>query len=250
MSIDWFTFFAQIVNFVVLVALLNHFLYRPISVAIAEREARFANQADSARKEMSAAAALKLKYENLNDQIDTQRQELLDQVNEETAEARKRLMQDARNEVQFRREEWQDSLRREQQLLIKFVAQQSGEQAIAISTRALQQLADKNLETCVLNRFIEHLRELPKSQHKRLQSEFAIANSPAQVQTAFAIPPDWQQKIELALSQLFGIDDVQFVAEPEIILGANLRVGGMKTGFNVQAYIDSLKEQLQRALKQ
>ena len=42
MQIDFFTFFAQIVNFLILIYLLRRFLYGPITRAMAGREGRIA----------------------------------------------------------------------------------------------------------------------------------------------------------------------------------------------------------------
>ena len=54
MLIDWFTVGAQLLNFLILVALLKRFLYRPILDAIDAREQRIAGelaQADAAKAE-------------------------------------------------------------------------------------------------------------------------------------------------------------------------------------------------------
>ncbi len=58
MSIDWVTVLAQLANFLLLVALLRRFLYRPILDGIARREAEIARRmaaADIARDEARAA---------------------------------------------------------------------------------------------------------------------------------------------------------------------------------------------------
>ena len=44
MLIDWFTVGAQVVNFVILVWLMKHFLYKPILSAIDAREKRIASE--------------------------------------------------------------------------------------------------------------------------------------------------------------------------------------------------------------
>ncbi len=44
MLIDWFTVGAQVLNFLILVWLLQHFLYKPILAAIDAREKRIADQ--------------------------------------------------------------------------------------------------------------------------------------------------------------------------------------------------------------
>ena len=50
MLIDWFTVGAQAVNFLILVWLMQHFLYKPILHAIAEREKRIATELANADK--------------------------------------------------------------------------------------------------------------------------------------------------------------------------------------------------------
>ena len=56
MLIDGFTVGAQVLNFVVLVWLMKHFLYQPVLDAIAAREKRIADQiADAAAREKQAA---------------------------------------------------------------------------------------------------------------------------------------------------------------------------------------------------
>ena len=53
MLIDWFTVFAQIINFLILIFLLKRFLYGPITRAMEERKKKIATaieQADSAKK--------------------------------------------------------------------------------------------------------------------------------------------------------------------------------------------------------
>ncbi len=44
MLIDWFTVIAQILNFLILVWLLKHFLYKPILNAIDAREKKVADE--------------------------------------------------------------------------------------------------------------------------------------------------------------------------------------------------------------
>ena len=55
MLIDWFTVGAQVLNFLILVWLLKHFLYKPILNAIDAREKRIASElADADAKKTEA----------------------------------------------------------------------------------------------------------------------------------------------------------------------------------------------------
>ncbi|MCF8123589.1 MAG: hypothetical protein K9K34_14360, partial [Desulfarculaceae bacterium] len=56
MLIDWFTVAAQVVNFLILVWLLKHFLYDRIIKAIDQREADIAARSEEAEAKQDAAA--------------------------------------------------------------------------------------------------------------------------------------------------------------------------------------------------
>ena len=55
MLIDWFTVIAQAVNFLILVALLKHFLWGRLVRVIDEREQRVATQVAEAEKKNKTA---------------------------------------------------------------------------------------------------------------------------------------------------------------------------------------------------
>ena len=99
MSIDWFTFFAQIINFLILVVLLRWFLYEPIVHAMQQREERIADQLDRAKQERSEAETLAERYRSDQRKLDEQREKLL---------------KEARKEAQQQREQWNKESRRSQ----------------------------------------------------------------------------------------------------------------------------------------
>ena len=82
MQIDWLTVAAQIVNFLVLVWLLQRFLYKPITNAMRRREERIEerlSEAKSARTEAEEEAeALRRKKAELEDS----KEEILDAARE------------------------------------------------------------------------------------------------------------------------------------------------------------------------
>jgi len=77
MLIDWFTVVAQIINFLILVFLLKHFLYGRIINAIDQREGRITSRLEDAeiqrREAENEAAMFKLK----NQDFDSQREEMI-----------------------------------------------------------------------------------------------------------------------------------------------------------------------------
>src|SRR5665647_469211 len=77
MLIDWFTVGAQALNFVVLVWLLKHFLYKPVLDAIDAREKQIAAQLADAEAKKAEAKKERDEFQRKNDDFDQQRAALL-----------------------------------------------------------------------------------------------------------------------------------------------------------------------------
>ena len=77
MLIDWFTVVAQVINFLILVWLLQRFLYKPIVNAMQTREERIASQLRDAEKQKAEAEVESAKFRIAHDQLEQRKQELL-----------------------------------------------------------------------------------------------------------------------------------------------------------------------------
>lgn len=247
MNIDWFTFAAQVVNFVVLVYLLNHFLYGPITGAMKRREQSIAERLNSADRRESEANSELQKYQSLTQQIEHQRNESLEQIRIESEQTREKLVAKAKNEIQFQRNEWLESLQREKANLMGLFRQRAGQQVVRISRNALSQLADSELEQQSIRLFVKRLSEVSRSEKDRLKREFESTGQ-AQVHTAFAITDDWRRQMTDVLKHEFGLQAVSFVTTPDLICGIELHIGGTKIGWSVQEYLESLSDELEEVL--
>ena len=77
MQIDWLTVAAQIVNFLVLVWLLQRFLYRPITTAMRRREERIETLLAEAREARETAEAEERRLEEKEADLDARADEIL-----------------------------------------------------------------------------------------------------------------------------------------------------------------------------
>ena len=96
MLIDWFTVAAQIVNFLILVWLLKHFLYKPILDAIDAREKRIAAELADADAKRADAGKERTDFENKNKAFDEQRSALLGKATDEAKTERERLIDETK----------------------------------------------------------------------------------------------------------------------------------------------------------
>src|SRR5476649_2403423 len=107
MLIDWFTVGAQLLNFVVLVALMKHFLYKPVLDAIDAREKRIAAELADADAKKAEAQKDRDDFQHRNDAFDHDRAALMKATDDANGE-RERLLDAARkaaDELTAKREE-------------------------------------------------------------------------------------------------------------------------------------------------
>ena len=91
MEINWFTFFAQILNFFMLIYLLQRVLYKPITQAMAAREKTIRDRLLDASQQKKVAHQQVKHYEKMQQQFTNQRAELLQKVKLEVEQTRQDL---------------------------------------------------------------------------------------------------------------------------------------------------------------
>ena len=77
MLIDWFTTVAQIINFLILIALLRYFLYRPIVSAMEKREKAVADRWHEAEQQRDQARAEAELQRKKNQELEEQPEQLI-----------------------------------------------------------------------------------------------------------------------------------------------------------------------------
>ena len=85
MQLDGFTIVAQVVNFLILVALLKRFLYAPIIGAMQAREDHIAMRLDEAQEKISEAQRLAAVYDQRMQTLQQTQDAMLTQAQEEAA---------------------------------------------------------------------------------------------------------------------------------------------------------------------
>jgi len=250
MSIDWFTFVAQIVNFLILVALLRKFLYGPILRAMESREKRVTRRLEEAQEREEKAEHQEREYREKSREIDTRREELLKEAREEAEEERDRLMRDARKEVDRKREEWRTSLDREQADIVAEVSRLAGDMSIEAARRVLEHLADADLESRMFSAFASRLSDLDGEDREQLRARLSEPETTVSVRSAFDAGDESREQVRATLRDGFDYDgEIAFVADPDLICGLELDADGRTYGWNVAHFLRELDDEFEQRLQ-
>ncbi len=236
MLIDWFTVGAQALNFLILVWLLRHFLYRPVLAAIEAREKKVtAKLVDAAAREAQAQSE-RDDFRRRNQAFDRDREILLRKATEEAGNERQRLVEAARQDSLLLRSRLTESLARERAELNRRLLTLTQEEVLALARDTLSDLAGVTLEDRMIEVFITHLREL---RPKPAAAELAV------VRSAFEVSSTQRPGLEAVIRDRLGAAvDIQFEIAPGLVCGVELRVSGVKLAWSVADHLSTLSERL------
>jgi F-type H+-transporting ATPase subunit b len=251
MLIDWFTVLAQVVNFLILVWLLKHFLYRPILDALDAREKRIAKELADADTKKAEAQSARDEFQQKNEEFEQQRAALLNKATEEAKAERQRLLDEARQAADALSARRQETLRSDAHNLNQAISHRAQQEVFAIARRALTDLADSSLEERMAGVFIRRLQQMDEQTKKGLGDSLRSASEPALVRSTFDLPAAQRTAIQQTLNETFSAEiSIRFETMPELVSGIELTANGQKVAWSIADYLSSLEKGVAGLLKE
>lgn len=245
MLIDWFTVVAQLFNFAILVIALKYLLYDRLIEAMEKRRRSIAEQQGAAEERRQEAEDKSQQLEKELRQLDTRRDEILDDARREAKEKRKQLLREVREDVEKQEQEWRESIRSRQDRLLTDLQRLTGEKAVAISRRLLRDLADESMETTLIEGFVKRFRNLQDHQTRAINQALRSEGSTPLIRSAFELSEESRKQIEEVLADLAGDPghDITWEHEPDLIAGIVLQVGAQTIEWTMSGYLDDLNRE-------
>ena len=250
MSIDWFTFAAQVLNFLVLVWLLKRFLYKPILDAVAAREQRIAAQLADAEATRAEAHRQRQEFLQKNSEIEAQRAEMLEQATASAKDEYQRLVEAARQSVDAMRLQRTEALRQSTASLHQAIARRTQQEVFAVSRKVLAEMASADLEAQMVTKLIERLYAISDKKRKRLRAAFESAREPVLVRSAFEMPEEQRATVQSALKEILGAEyAIRYESVPALVSGIEIIASGQKLAWSVSDYLGSLERDIEALVR-
>ena len=240
MTFDPFTLIAQIVNFVILLALLRVFLYRPVQRTMQARERRIAQEQASAEEARREARAEAEALRDERNELERKRRARLEEIEEEADSLRERRVEEIEQEAQEAREAHADALRRDLREARERLRRRSAELLVDELRRALSELADASLERQAMRVFRQRLADVEPDTLGALRGR--LEGSSAVIATAFEPSVEAREEATAAVREALEREiDPSFEVDPDLRMGVALRIGGLEVGWSAQGWADELE---------
>lgn len=245
MQIDWITVAAQVINFLILLWLLNRFLFKPVLGVVDAR-------ADELQARLDAAAEARRDAESEKDRLTSERGELASAAKktlDDAEKAARQIADAARKEAQTEAERERQSLKRsfeqDRRAFADDLAKTGARTVLAIVRRIFEDLTQDDLNGVAWRRFRAAVEALPDDQKARLAE--ACSSAPARL----AAPERPSQAHLRDLSKILGVavDRIEPEIDPQIALGARLTAGSHVLDWTLEAYLDDLGSRFEGVLQ-
>jgi F-type H+-transporting ATPase subunit b len=234
-ELDWTTFILELLNFLVLIWILNRFLYKPVMNVIAQRKAAIQKTQADAEKMRSDAEVLRGQYENRLAEWEQERDKARAQLREEIGAERNRLLDGLRTELDQEREK----AAAVEQRRLKDFTQQAEATAIAqggaFASRLLSRLGGAELERKIIDMVMEDLPRLPQDKVQAIRSAPATAGLAMKITTAYPLDTTRRKDLGGACRALMGCEvPCEFLEDRNLIAGLRISFGSWVLCANVQ----------------
>lgn len=249
MQIDWVTVVAQIANFLILVWLLQRFLYGPITRAMARREQGIKERMDQAAQQRNVADEEIRAYHEKQEALDRRRDQLLAEAREAAEEERKALEREARETVERRRRDWMSQLEEQRDAFLRELRHRSTERFYALARRALTDLGGVELEEQLALGFVRELQRLDQQTTEKIVRACADAGHTVAIRSRFDLSTPVKRRLTEAVHQRLGEEaQVEYETEPGASCGIALKAGSQTVAWSIDSYLEDFAKAVEEDL--
>jgi len=226
MRIDWTTFVLEIVNFLALVWILKRFLYKPVLDALAQRRAGIERTLAEAKNTEAQARALELQYEGRLADWDKEKEAARAQFEGKMTAERARQMQALAKTLAEERERSAALAAHRQEESRREMEGRALAQARRFTAGLLSRLAGPELETRLVDLFIEDFSILSEDKLAGLRAAIQAHETRASVASAFPLSEAQRKRTEEILATRLGMAiPVDFGEDGKLLAGLRVSVG-------------------------
>lgn len=248
MKIDPFTLIAQIINFLILIALLRFFLYKRITNVMDEREQRIVDRINQAKQKKLEAEREAESYRLKNKELEEKENEIISKAKKKADELNKELTREARKEVEERKRKWNESILKQKKAFLNQLKKRSGKQIYSIAKQVLQDLADEELERHIIRNFTIRLRKLKSAEKNTIKNYSKKSKEPILIESSFQIDKKLKDEMKKVMKeQIESGLDITFQTTDKLVCGIEIKVPGMKLSWSIDSYFQKLEENLLEA---
>ena len=244
MGFDPTTFVFELINFGLLLWILQRVLYRPLRDGIEQRRATLAAERDRAAVALSEAQAMREGAEARLAEIERLRENIVADAREQAAKEEARILEQARQDAAIERERGQRTLQRERREAVAWLREATVDNAVEVAGRLLLDLFPDDADEVLFEALLDALPDQRRALDDRLGAP-AERSGPITVELRAPRPPRAQglarlrEGLEALLDEPF---ELVVHHDESLLAGPVLRIGDHVLDASVAGHLEVVQE--------
>jgi F-type H+-transporting ATPase subunit b len=229
------TFIFEIINFLILIWILQRLFYKPLLAVIDKRKQHIDQSLADAKKLHQEADELRSLYENRQKLWMQEKKAALGALHQQI-EAEKSVQMDKLHvELEQERQKARVALTRQQQELQQQAEKLAIQNGVRFAGMLLKQSAGPELEARLFALLLDNLKTLPAACRLCLQMLGTQKSVPIKITSAYPLTDELRLQLEQKLDSLIdGQIKIQYHQDPELIAGLRMDIGAWVLNANLQ----------------
>lgn len=226
MGIDLTTFVLELINFIVLVWILNHFLFRPVMGIMDKRREEIDKGLREAQNLREEADALRVRYEGRLSEWETEKEDARIALNTELAAERATGLESVHRVAEQETRRLAAAEERKRTTWQRLTEQRALKQAAQFAARLLERMAGPELDEKLVELFLADLAALPKDRQELLAGAAKETGGHITITSARVFSPGMKTSLKEALSEKLGIAcEADYVTDEAVLSGLRVSIG-------------------------
>lgn len=233
MELSLTTFILEIINFLILVWILKRLFFAPIKKTLEMRRATIEKSLADAEAARTAAAQLRIQYEERLKAWEMEKSEKLEELKKDLETERGRRLKAIDDEAKRERERLAAQEQKSREELRDQQEREAIAQSLAFLAKLLAKFASPEVESAVIREFTTEFRE--SSWLGEIRRKNGAMDQPVSIRSAFPLTNQARTEIEASM-RLLSIDpsNVKFDVDPTLLAGIEITVGSTALRANLR----------------
>ncbi|RLC60086.1 MAG: hypothetical protein DRI79_00410 [Chloroflexi bacterium] len=253
-KLDWVTIVFQIINFLALVALLYHLLFRPVMRKAMQRAAEKERLLRELAQERQEVANLRAELEERLARADEEVTSIIAAAREQMEAERATLLQEAQAETERILTEAHADARRWRQQALDAFYDELLDTILEISGKVIGRVTPPEVHDALVKQLNDRIWELGRSEMERVETfRRALGDRipTAYVTTARPLSPEQQGLLARTFTALADRHvNLELKTDPTLVAGLRVRLGDTVMDHSIAGQLADLRESVSEALKE
>lgn len=227
-----FTIIAQLINFSVLIFLLNKFLYKPVLATLEKRREDIKSKMEEIEDKLKESDKLKEGYLSKLKDLEKENSILKEKAIKEANEIKELELQKARQDLNEKKDRFNEYLNLEQQKLVENFNENLGELFVNYSNNIFKSIANTNLDNEIANKMIENVSCLD---NEKIEEINKLNPDIIEIITNFEVSNQQQDNFEKTFKdKKINFSKIKYTCDKNLILGIEIRIKSFVLSWNLK----------------